>query len=71
MPNMSLALPLSGVGALLWEILDPPPVLVVLGTWLLDHHINFKVLSYLLYLHIFSREIKITMCKIYIAFQFL
>ena len=56
MLNMSSAPSPSGVGALLWEILDPAPVLVVLGTWLseaiswtkLDLHINFKVLSYLL-----------------------
>ena len=79
MPHMRLAPPRSGVGVLLWEILNPPPVLVVFRTWLseavswtkLDLHINFKVLSYLLYLHIYSLEIRIEMCKSYIALKFL
>ena len=35
-----------------------------------DIHINFKNVSYLLYLNIFLHEIKIKICKIYIAFPF-
>ena len=35
-----------------------------------DIHINFKNVSYLLYLNIFLQGIKIKICKIYIAFPF-
>ena len=34
-----------------------------------DLYIHFKILSYLLYLHIFWLEIKIKMCKIYTVLQ--
>ena len=36
-----------------------------------DIHINFKILSYLLYSNILSLEIKIKVCKIYTTFPLL